>query len=215
MSNYAREDFTADDLAADAALYQPFTDAIRGLVDAGVRTMVSAEEIRTAQAEIEAVTARLRAAQLDRSFGVRFNREGMARPYGNAVVGLRNAVAPPVTVVWGEGGVVSADFHVGAAYEGPPGLVHGGVSAMILDQLLGEAAAAAGRPGMTGTLSLRYERGTPLGDLHAEAQVSRTEGVKTIVTGWIGDAEGPTVRADGVFILPRWARKEQHQSRFE
>jgi hypothetical protein len=41
--------------------------------------------------------------------------------------------------------------------------VHGGVSAMILDQMLGEAAGAGGKPGMTGTLTLRYRQATPLG----------------------------------------------------
>ena len=60
-------------------------------------------------------------------------------------------------------GDVWSDFHLGAAYEGPPGLVHGGVSAMILDQILGEAAGAGGKPGMTGTLTLTYRQGTPLG----------------------------------------------------
>lgn len=213
MSGYEFEEFTDADLEADQALYRPFTDAIRGLVDAGVRSTVSPEEIRAAQAEIEAITARLRASQREGSYGVAFNGSGKARPYGNSVVGLRNAVAPPVPITWGPDGLVTADFTLGAAYEGPPGLVHGGVSALILDQMLGEAAAASGRPGMTGTLTLRYERGTPLGRLHAEAKATHRAGVKSFVSGWIGDADGPTVRAEGVFILPRWARKEQ--SRFE
>ena len=100
-----------------------------------------------------------------------------------------------------------ADFHLGAAYEGPPGLVHGGVAALVLDQVLGEAAGAGGKPGMTGTLTLRYRRGTPLGDLHVEAHIDRVDGIKTYAVGHIADAEGVTVEAEGVFILPKWARK--------
>jgi acyl-coenzyme A thioesterase PaaI-like protein len=113
-----------------------------------------------------------------------------------------------VTVQRSVEGRAWADFRLGAAYEGPPSLVHGGVSALILDQLLGEAAGAGGKPGMTGTLTLRYRRGTPLGDLHAEGHIDRVEGIKTYAVGHISDAEGVTVEAEGVFILPRWAREE-------
>jgi hypothetical protein len=72
---------------------------------------------------------------------------------------------------------------------------------------LGEAAGAGGKPGMTGTLTLRYRRGTPLGDLHVEAHIDRADGIKTYAVGHIADAEGVTVEAEGVFILPKWARK--------
>lgn len=51
-----------------------------------------------------------------------------------------------------------AEFALGATYEGPPGFVHGGVCALILDQVMGEAAAAAGYPGMTAGLTLRFHR---------------------------------------------------------
>ena len=60
---------------------------------------------------------------------------------------------------------------------------------------------------MTGTLTLRYRRGTPLGGLHAEAHIDRVDGIKTYAVGHIADAEGVTVEAEGVFILPKWARK--------
>jgi acyl-coenzyme A thioesterase PaaI-like protein len=86
--------------------------------------------------------------------------------------------------------------------------VHGGVSALILDQMLGEAAAAGRAPGMTGSLRLRYRKPTPLGDLSAEAWVDRVEDIKTTVVGQIKDSDGePTVEAEGLFILPRWARE--------
>jgi acyl-coenzyme A thioesterase PaaI-like protein len=85
--------------------------------------------------------------------------------------------------------------------------VHGGVSALILDQVLGEAAGAGGKPGMTGTLTLRYRRGTPLGDLRVEGWIDRVEGIKTFAKAHIIGPEGVTVEADGVMILPRWARE--------
>lgn len=203
---YRLEDLTAEELRREREVYRPFTDAIRELVDAGVRTTVDETEIKAVQSEIESLVARLRTRQIDGSFGVRFTSSGESRPHGNAVVGLRNAVAPPLEVQRDPSGRAWADFRLGAAYEGPPHLVHGGVTALLLDQICGEAAAAGGKPGMTGTLTLRYRRGTPLGPLHAEARIDRVEGVKTFVVGQLADADGITVECEGVFILPKWAR---------
>ena len=53
-----------------------------------------------------------------------------------------------------DGGVFT-DFYLGSAYEGPPGHVHGGISAMVLDHVLGEAASDGINPRFTGTISLR------------------------------------------------------------
>ena len=217
MAGYVRDDVPDDEIARQEKLYGPLAQAVRELADASIRTEVDDADVEAATAEVEAITARLRARQADGPYGVRFNASGHGRAWGNAVVGLRNPVAPPVEVERDPAGRAWADFHLGAAYEGPPGLVHGGVSALILDQLLGEAAGAGGKPGMTGTLTLRYRRGTPLGRLRAEAHIDRVEGVKTFAVGTISDADGVTVEAEGVFILPKWAREafEQQQDRFE
>lgn len=207
MAGYVREDITEDEIDRQRALYGPFTEAVRDLVDATIRTEVDDDEVRAVQAEVEALTARLRKQQLDGSYGVRFSSNGRGRPWGNPVVGLRNPASPPVVVERDPAGRAWSSFHLGAAFEGPPGLVHGGVSAMILDQLLGEATGAGGKPGMTGTLTLRYRRGTPLGDLRGEAWIERSEGIKTWAQGHLMDADGVTVEAEGLFILPRWARE--------
>ncbi len=78
----------------------------------------------------------------------------------------------------------------------------------MLDHILGEAASAGMmKPNFTGTITCRYLRGTPLGALRAEAFIERVEGVKTFARGFISDAGGHTVEADGVFITPAWARQ--------
>ncbi len=209
MSGYVQENLDPAEVQRQEDVYGPFTQAVRELVDATIRTLADGDDIRAAQAEVEAVTERLRKEQLDGSFGVRFGPEGRGRPWGNTVVGLRNPVAPPLTIVHDspDDGRVHADFHLGAAYEGPPGLVHGGVSSLLLDQMLGEAAGAGGRPGMTATLTLTYRRPTPLGDLRAEAWIDRAEGYKTWARGQISGPDGVCVEAEGLFILPRWARE--------
>ena len=207
---FRRDDLPPDEVERQMALYRPFTDAVRGLVDATIRTTVDDEEIRRAQAEIEAITARLQAKQLPGAFGVSYGADGRGRPWGNSVVGIRNPIAPPLVTEHhpSADGRVWCDFHLGAPYEGPPTLVHGGVLALVLDQMLGESAGAGGRPGMTGTLTLRYRQGTPLGDLRAEAWIDRSEGIKTWAKGHIIGPDGVTVEAEGVFILPKWAREK-------
>ncbi len=206
MLDFTVENLTAEEVARMRAIYEPLTQSVRDLIDATIRTEVDADSVAAAKAEIDAATARLRAKQLDGSFGVRFSSEGDQMPWGNAVIGVRNPTAPPIVVQHARDGSVYSDFHLGAAYEGPPGHVHGGVAALILDHVLGEAASTAERPRLTGTITLRYLRTTPLGALHAEARIDRTEGVKTFAVGHLADDEGVTVEAQGVFIQPRWAR---------
>lgn len=205
---FLRDETTLEEIEREAAVVGPLASAVRDLVDATIRTTVEDDDVREVTAEVERLAARLRASQLDGSYGVRLGGPTRGRAWGNAVVGLRNAVAPPLVVQHHEArdGRVWSDFHLGAAYEGPPGLVHGGVCALVLDQVLGESAGASGRPGMTGTLTLRYRQGTPLGDLRTEGRITHVDGIKTYASGELIGPDGVTVEAEGVFILPRWAR---------
>jgi acyl-coenzyme A thioesterase PaaI-like protein len=188
------------------AIYGPLTESVRELIDATIRTEVDANAVAAAKAEIDAATARLRDNQVDGAFGIRFTADGAQMPWGNPVIGLRNPMAPPLVIQHDADGGVVTDFHLGAAYEGPPGHVHGGVAALVLDHVLGEAASNLASPRLTGTITLRYLRTTRLGLLHAEARIDRTEGVKTFAVGHLADEEGITVEAEGVFIKPKWAR---------
>src|SRR5205823_1703336 len=74
---------------------------------------------------------------------------------------------------------VCADVLLGAAHEGPPGRVHGGWVAAVLDHVLGRATAAAGFPGMTASLTVDYHHGTPYAvPLTAEGRLVRRDGRK-------------------------------------
>lgn len=205
MVEFTIENVSAAEVERLRGVFGPLTESVRELIDATIRTEVDADVVALAKAEIDAATARLRSKQLPGPYGVRIS-DGDQMPWGNPVIGLRNPIAPPVVLHPADDGGVRCDFHLGAAFEGPPGHVHGGVSALILDHVLGEAASTAENPRLTGTISLRYLRTTPLGDLHAEARIVRTEGIKTYAVGHVSDADGVTVEAEGVFITPRWAR---------
>lgn len=207
MVEFTAEDWSAEDVARLRGIYAPLAQSVRELVDATIRTEADAETVSEVKQEIDAAVARLRERQIDGAFGVRVTRDGQGVSWGNAVIGLRNALAPPVMTRRDESGRVTADFDLGAAYEGPPGHVHGGVSALILDHLLGEAASPDQKPRFTGSITVRYLRATPLGPLRAEAVRTRSEGVKTYCSGTIADGEGITVEAEGVFITPRWLRE--------
>jgi acyl-coenzyme A thioesterase PaaI-like protein len=206
MLDFTQENLSAEEVERLRAVYQPLAESVRELIDATVRTEVDAAAVAAAKAEIDSATACLRQKQIEGSFGVRYLATGERMPWGNAVIGIRNPIAPPVQIQRDVDGKSVCDFHLGAAYEGPPGHVHGGVAALVLDHLLGEAASDGISPRLTGTISFRYIRATRLGDLHAEAVATHTEGVKTYAVGHLADAEGVTVEAEGVFIQPRWAR---------
>ena len=206
MLEFTVEDWSAEDVERLRGIYGPLADSVRALVDATIRTEADAATVAEVKRDIDAAVSRLRERQIDGAFGVRVATDGQGISWGNAVIGVRNALAPPVHTHRDESGRVSADFHLGAAYEGPPGHVHGGVSALILDHLLGEAASPDQKPRFTGSITVRYLRATPLGALHVEAVRTRTDGVKTYCTGTIADAGGITVEAEGVFITPRWLR---------
>lgn len=204
--------FTFDVISAEEhdrlrTVYEPLTQAVRDLIDASIRTGADEDTIRRAQVAIEAVTETLGREQHDRTHTLRLEGSGRPIAWANPAVGIRNAVAPPMTIEHSADGRCVSDFSLGAPYEGPPGLVHGGICALVLDHILGEVASdGLTQPRFTGTITLKYLRGTPLGPLRAEAFIDRTEGVKTYARGHLRDAEGITVEAEGVFIMPAWAR---------
>ncbi|BBZ13707.1 thioesterase [Mycobacterium branderi] len=206
MLDFTLENLSAAEVERLRAIYEPLAQSVRELIDATVRTEVDADAVALAKAEIDSATARLRQKQLDGTYGVRYLSTGERMAWGNVAIGVRNPIAPPLAMQRDPSGKVWCDFDLGAAYEGPPGHVHGGVAALVLDHVLGEAASDGVNPRFTGTITLRYVRATRLGRLHAEATTTRVDGVKTFAAGHLADDEGVTVEAQGVFIQPRWAR---------
>lgn len=192
-------------MSSDA--HERLTASVRRLIDATIRTEVDLAAIADAADKIDAATARLSDSLLPGSFGVQTTPDGRSIALGNVVIGRRNPIAPPLVVDHDADGVVHTDFVLGAAYEGPPGHVHGGICALILDHVLGATAHKPDQPAVTGTLTLRYVRGTRLGRrLRAQARVDRIDGTKTFAVGSITDSDGVTVEAEGIFIHPRSTR---------
>ncbi|MFB9530068.1 PaaI family thioesterase [Nonomuraea roseola] len=186
-------------LAALCALAQQ----TRELMDAVALTDVGEDDLTAAHAALTAVNERLRSVLRQTPQPFEIGPDGTLRHLGNAVTGGANPHALPLLIEVRDGGV-RAEVVFRPLHEGPPGAVHGGISAMILDHLLGQAVAAAGSAGMTGTLTVRYRRpvsyGTPL---VATAEYTRTEGRKTWAEGRISLPDGESlVEATGLFITP-------------
>lgn len=200
-------DVPDDHFAEHEEAYGELAAEVRRLVELTIRSEVDPDAVR-------AVTARLREANetladrvKDGPAGVAFNATGRSWNWGNAVVGERNAIAPPLVVAHPRPGEAHAEVTLGAAYEGPPGMVHGGVSALLLDHLMGETASNGfTRVTMTGTLTLRYVAPLPLGPVVLAARITEDDGRKVTVVASIGTAGAPAVEATGLFIVPSWAR---------
>lgn len=121
----------------------------------------------------------------------------------NAIGGQSNPLAPGLNM-WLEGNGARGTVNCGYAYEGPPGCVHGGFVAAIFDQFLGMAQLAGGQPGMTGSLTVRYHRPTPLNtDLTLSATLGEVAGRKTTISGEIRAGDTVTATAEGLFVVPR------------
>lgn len=88
--------------------------------------------------------------------------------------------------------------------------MHGGLIAMLLDQVLGQANIESGIAAMTGTLSVRYRKPTPLlKELVIEAGPPEVvDGRKCITKGRIRDGDTVTAEGQGLFVIPNFQGKE-------
>lgn len=131
--------------------------------------------------------------------------EGVTRH--DPVTGPENAIAPPLHLEGKDDGSVHGEVTLGMPYQGPPGHVHGGISALLLDHTLGVANHWAGKSGMTAQLSLRYLRPTPLFEpLTVTAHQVAVDGRKIRTNGAITARGEACVVAEGLFVakhLPR------------
>jgi acyl-coenzyme A thioesterase PaaI-like protein len=181
-----------------------FTAALRRLTNQGVHTSASPELLDRAAGELEALADGLDPVTPPWAPAVPAFFEGMEPedffPF-SPMIGRYNALAPPLRIDIVDG-AVHGTANLDAAYEGPPGCVHGGVIAALFDELLGVANISSGVGAMTGTLTITYRSPTPLKtDLTFFAQVQHVEGRKVRTTGTIHAGERLCAEADGIFIL--------------
>jgi acyl-coenzyme A thioesterase PaaI-like protein len=179
-------------------------DAARDLVDRLVATDAPDEVIAAATSEVAAAAARFEGYHQGSLYGLSemANAGGREDPlYDHSpFIGIANPLAPPMTIRQ-EGDVIVAEVVFGQAYEGPPGCVHGGYVAAAFDELLGATQSLSGAPGMTGTLTVRYEAPTPLKTLlRMEGRLVGVERRKIFTEGAIIVDDAVTATAKATFI---------------
>jgi uncharacterized protein (TIGR00369 family) len=103
-----------------------------------------------------------------------------------------------------EGAVVSNAI-VSDQYEGPPGYLHGGIIATLLDEAMSKANRAQGVTAMTRQMQVEYLRPVPSGaPIHIEGRVTRSEGRKHWTEATIQNTDGAVLaHATGLFIAIR------------
>ena len=178
--------------------------ALRELVDAAVRTEVPIADLEKATAAAQEVTALLSADLREVHEIASVDDPQTGERWYSPVYGPGSPVAPPMVVEdFPDEGRCVGRVTVGKKHEGPPGLVHGGVLAILLDHVLARSARAAGHGGLTATLTVTYRRPVHLGvPLLATGQLGSVEGRRATATARLVAEDDPgTTLAEAEAVL--------------
>lgn len=185
-------------------------DAMRTVIQQMVGSTAPTEVLHDVRARLEEIEALLAEHPSHRAYV--FAEASLAGDpsafFDNSpVAGLANPLAAPVRMRV-EGDLVIGDVEWNGAYEGPPGCCHGGHIAAAFDDVLGLAQDLGGMSGMTGTLTIKYRRPTPLNTPHRMVgRLDRTEGRKIFTTGELYHPDGTVLaEAEAVFISVDFAQ---------
>lgn len=220
------ERISSPDISPRRAEVRRLADAARRVLHGLVLTDADEADLRAAADQLESV------ATLFDSSAVRSIYEGFAEaansgdPHGffdhSPMIGRANPLAPPITLRPVDDRTMEGIVTFGAAYEGPPGCVHGGFVAAAFDEVLGATQSLSGQPGMTGRLIVHYRSPTPL---HAELRFTgvfdRVEGRKIFTTGTVHAGDRLCAEAEALFVTIDFnrfaelkaAREEQRAAR--
>jgi uncharacterized protein (TIGR00369 family) len=181
--------------------------ALRELVDAAVRTEVPVGELTATADAARELVARLRAVSRRPDEPPSVDDPSTGERWYSPVYGPGNPVAPPMLATHTSDGRAEGRVTVELPYEGPRGVVHGGVVATLFDHVLARAVRARGRDGFTATLTVSYRRPVDLGvPLLVTAEVTDVDGRRTTARGRLvaEDDPGTTLaEAEGLFVQPR------------
>ena len=142
--------------------------AVRELADAVAETGVDRTTLDEATGALQLLTHRLRSEVDDDAYsGLVIKPVDYSVPEGpmplNPIIGRCSPVRPEVELRLADGEIVgTATFS--KRFVGPPGFAHGGVTAMIAEQIASASPMAIGARTITKSLQLDYLRPIPLGE---------------------------------------------------
>ena len=184
---------------------------VRTVIDQLLATSAPVEELERTQAIINQAVALLKSRS--HSHDYEGPSEGSLAPLNSfldrsPIIGAINPLSVPMRMeIDGDGGTEStvvghAIFP--AAYEGPPGCVHGGFIAAYFDEVLGMTQSLSGNPGMTVNLTVDYRAPTPLKQpVIFRGRVVSIDGRKISVAGTLHHGETLCAEAKGLFVSMR------------
>jgi acyl-coenzyme A thioesterase PaaI-like protein len=194
--------------------HERLAEAVRRVTNQLVLTAATPAQLDAAAAQIEAIAESLDPVTPEWTLSVPAFVNSRD-PHGyfpfSPQIGLYNPLAPPVRVEVDDDDTVHGFVNLDAAYEGPPGCVHGGIIASLFDEILGIANITASLGAMTGTLTIKYRSPTPLkADLTFRARNVGVEGRKVFTNGTLHAGDTLCAECEGVFIVidqERWQGK--------
>lgn len=195
------------------------SEAVRDALHRLVQTSAPDEVIAQAADQAEAVAALLAAHRSAAAYEGFAESANAGEPFAffdrSPMLGRANPLAPPVELAFDDGRILgTATF--GAAYEGPPGCVHGGYIAAAFDEVLGSTQSLSGSPGMTGRLTVHYRSPTPLHtELRFEGTLDRVDGRKIHTSGRLWAGEVLCAEAEGLFISIDFSKFAELKARRE
>lgn len=201
------ERLSPEQLAARRDTAGALGSALRELVDAAVRTEVPLPELEAVTEVAQQLAARLRMDMRGLQEAVPLDDAETGQRWYSPVYGPGNPLAPRLTATDTPDGRATGRVTLGKPYEGPLGVVHGGVVASLFDHMLARAVRAAGRGGLTAELTVTYRRPVRLGvPLLLTAKVGDADGRRTTARARIvaEDDPGTTLaEAEGLFVSLR------------
>jgi len=180
----------AETVACDASdeLFGEVADIVEGF----------AEKLRAEPRRIRTV-----ASSLDEEIRM----EGKRYHYGDLLdfsplSGLANPLAPPMNIRKEDDARLVATLVFSSAFEGGPGLAHGGYVAAAFDELLGLTQSLTGEAGMTGRLKVRYRSPCPLNtELWMEGRVHKREGRNIVARGTMHAGDRLVADGEATFVV--------------
>src|SRR5262245_52867049 len=155
MSNLVERRRTTEQLAV----------SIRAMADAAASTAVEPSVLDDVRAQIDEIAERLRAAVHDGAYSGLVEQPDYSVPESpmplNPIIGACNPTRPDVRLRYADGTVVGTARFT-RRFTGPPGFTHGGISAMLADQIVALTGGAVGTRCITKALHVRFRRPLPL-----------------------------------------------------
>ena len=185
-------------------------DATRRLIGALVGSDAPVDHLALAANEIDAVARRLAPYAPRASRFETVQARGAHGPSSedyfeyHAFIGPSSPLAPPM-ILETNGERIEATVTYDHRHEGFAGLVHGGFLAAAFDFVLAAASATTNSVSMTGRLTVRYRKPTPINtSLLYSGWVERADARKIVARGSLSANAATTAEAEGLFVvIPR------------